>query len=383
MARRESVTLFVCGDVMTGRGIDQILPNRSRPRLYEPGVESAVEYVELAEKTHGRIPRNVNYSYVWGDSIEVLNRIAPDVRIANLETAVTASDEAAPKGINYRMHPANMPVLSAARLDCCVLANNHVLDWGQTGLRETIDTLRRANIRTVGAGHALAEAEAPAILSMADAGRALVFAYATSDSGAPASWAARDDRPGVNWLPDYSEVTVRRITVQVAAARHDGDIVIASIHWGSNWGFDIPSEHRAFAHALVDRAGVDVVYGHSSHHAKAVEVYQSHPIFYGCGDFINDYEGISGKEAYRDDLAVAYFPTLRLRSGELIRLTMAPLQIRRFRLQRPSATDHAWLTATLDREYRRFGGGVATRGDMLELIPQAPTSCNVRRDGIT
>lgn len=374
MSTRDSVTLFLCGDVMTGRGIDQILPHPSRPRLYEPVVASAVAYVELAEQTHGHIPRNAEYSYVWGDSIEVLNRIAPDVRIANLETAVTASDEAAPKGINYRMHPANTPVLSAARLDCCVLANNHVLDWGQTGLRETIDTLRRARIRPVGAGHTLAEAEAPAILPLAGAGHVLVFAYATPDSGVPASWAARGDRPGVNWLSDYSEATIRQLAAQVAAAKRTGDIVIASIHWGSNWGFQIPSEHRAFAHALIDRARVDVVYGHSSHHAKAIEVYQSRPIFYGCGDFINDYEGIGDKEAYRDDLALAYFPTLSVRSGELIRLTMAPLRIRRFRLQWPPTTDRAWLTATLDRECRRFGRGVARRGDMLALMPQRAVS---------
>ncbi|HEX7019665.1 MAG TPA: CapA family protein, partial [Gemmatimonadaceae bacterium] len=322
-----------------------------------------------AEKTHGFIPRAVDYSYVWGDAIDVLKRVAPDARIANLETAVTSSDEAAPKGINYRMHPANAELLSVAGLDCCVLANNHVLDWGHAGLCQTLETLERIGVRASGAGRTQAEAEAPAILPVNGVGRVLVFAYATPDSGVPASWAARRDRSGVNWLSDLSDASIRQIVARVTTIKRTGDVAIVSMHWGSNWGFEVPARHRAFAHALIDRARVDVVFGHSSHHAKAIEVYESRPIFYGCGDFLNDYEGIGGKEAFRDDLAVAYFPTLSVKSGELIRLTMAPLQIRRFRLQHASRSDRAWLATTLDRECRRFGRGVSRQDDMLELAP--------------
>jgi poly-gamma-glutamate capsule biosynthesis protein CapA/YwtB (metallophosphatase superfamily) len=84
---------------------------------------------------------------------------------------------------------------------------------------------------------------------------------------------------------------------------HEGDIVVASIHWGGNWGYRIPSAHIAFAHALIDKSQVDVIHGHSSHHPIGLEVYKGKLVIYGCGDFINDYEGISGcVVASKDDV---------------------------------------------------------------------------------
>src|SRR5438067_9326955 len=98
------VTLFVCGDVMLGRGIDQILPRPGNPALRESRVRDARTYVELAEESGGRIPRPVPYSWPWGDSLAVLDEVAPDVRVVNLETSITRSDEYAPgKGVHYRM----------------------------------------------------------------------------------------------------------------------------------------------------------------------------------------------------------------------------------------------------------------------------------------
>src|SRR5262245_236449 len=111
---------------MLGRGIDQILSHPSAPNLYEPAVTSALEYVALTERAHGAIPRGADDAYVWGDALEVLRRRNPAARIINLETSITTSDRPAPKGINYRMHPANIGVLTAAGIDCATLANNHV-----------------------------------------------------------------------------------------------------------------------------------------------------------------------------------------------------------------------------------------------------------------
>src|SRR5919109_2314684 len=162
MPGRERLTLFLCGDVMTGRGVDQILAHPSSPVLHEPLVRSALDYVELAEQANGPIPRPVDHAYVWGAALEVLARERPDVRIANLETSITTSSDHYPKGINYRMHPANAPVLGVPRIHCCALANNHVLDWGRAGLVETLEVLARAGIRTAGAGPDLGAARAPA-----------------------------------------------------------------------------------------------------------------------------------------------------------------------------------------------------------------------------
>ena len=158
-----AVTLFLCGDVMTGRGIDQILPHPGKPHLYEPYMRSALGYVAIAEQATGPIKQPVDFAYVWGDALAELDRVQPQARIINLETAVTAAEDAWPnKGIHYRMHPANVRCLAAAKVDCCALANNHVLDWGYRGLAETLAALRGAGIRTAGAGRDEAVAAAPA-----------------------------------------------------------------------------------------------------------------------------------------------------------------------------------------------------------------------------
>ena len=358
-------TLFLCGDVMTGRGVDQILPHPGSPRLYEPYTSSALDYVALAERAHGGIPRPVDYEYVWGDALAVLDRVRPDVRILNLETSVTRSEDAEPKGINYRMHPANLPVLKAARIDCCVLANNHVLDWGTAGLLETLESVASAGIQVAGGGRDLAAAQSPAILG-ARGTRVLVFAFGAPDCGIPEIWSAGRSRPGVHLLPDLEDATVDRIARLVTETKRSGDIAIASIHWGANWGYEIPRAHRRFAHALIDRCAIDVVHGHSSHHPKAVEVHHERPIFYGCGDFVNDYEGITGHERVRPDLVLMYFPTIDA-TGRLARLTMTPLQSYRFALRQPSGVDREWIRASLDRECRRFRVRVVLRGEDLAL----------------
>src|SRR5690606_24185118 len=114
------------------------------------------------------------------------------------------------------------------------------------------------------------------------------------------------------------------------------DVVVVSVHWGGNWGYAIPPAERAFAHALIDSGSVDVVHGHSSHHAKGIEVYRGKPILYGCGDFLNDYEGISGHERYRGDLSLMYFVTVG-RDRQLESLDIVVLEMHRFSLRHATA----------------------------------------------
>src|SRR4051812_14878763 len=121
--RGDLVTLFLCGDVMLGRGVDQILPHPGDPALLETYIRDARAYAELAEEAHGAIPRPVGFAWPWGEALAVLDEAAPDARVVNLETSVTRSDDFAPgKGVHYRMDPANLPCLTAARPDVCVLA---------------------------------------------------------------------------------------------------------------------------------------------------------------------------------------------------------------------------------------------------------------------
>jgi poly-gamma-glutamate capsule biosynthesis protein CapA/YwtB (metallophosphatase superfamily) len=364
MPSPSAITIFMCGDVMTGRGIDQILPWPSVPHIFESYVRDARGYVELAEDASGPLPKPAGFSYVWGDALDVLTRLVPDVRLINLETAVTESEEYWPhKGINYRMHPRNVPAITAAGIDVCALANNHVLDWGFTGLAETLATLKGAGIGTAGAGRNLDEAAAPAIVTVEGKGRVLVFACGDESSGIPAEWEATAAAPGVHFLRDLGDETVRAFAKQVRDVKEPGDIVIASIHWGGNWGYGIPREQTDFAHRLIDEAGVDIIHGHSSHHAKGIEVYRGKPVIYGCGDFINDYEGISGNERYRGELGLMYFVQMEPVSGKLAGLRMQPTVMKRFRVDGASQADALWLCDMLNREGRSFGTGVAMEND--------------------
>jgi poly-gamma-glutamate synthesis protein (capsule biosynthesis protein) len=392
----DHIKIFMCGDVMTGRGIDQVLPHPSNPGIYESYLKSARGYVKLAEEVSGPIQQPVSFAYIWGDALEELERAEPHTRLINLETSITTSNDYwKGKGINYRMHPQNIATLTAAGIDACALSNNHVLDWGYAGLSETLKSLKNINIKTAGAGRNISEAGAPAVLPVAggsiniktagagrnisEAGapavlpvaggsRVLVFAFGLTSSGIPLNWAAGNNRPGVNLLPDLGTKSVRRIQRKIQEVKRTGDIVVASIHWGGNWGYDISRKQMRFAHRLIDDGGVDIIHGHSSHHVKAVEVYRQRLILYGCGDFLNDYEGIGGYEEFRGDLSLMYFATVNSANGKLISLQMTPTRIRRFKVKRASSAEALWLMNTLNREGASFGTRVnLERDDRLTL----------------
>ncbi len=345
---------------MLGRGIDQILPHPCDPALHEPYVSSAKDYVDLAEQANGPIPRAVGPDYIWGVAPDELERAQPDARIINLETSITRCNDYEPKGINYRMSPENADTLAAAAIDCCTLANNHVIDWGRAGLLDTLATVRRLRIKTAGAGPTLAEATAPAVLDIPDKGRVLVYSFASTSSGVPQHWAATASTAGVNLLADLSDASAAAVCKRIALDQRAGDVVVVSIHWGPNWGYHIPRQQRRFAHKLIDDAGVSIVHGHSSHHAKGIEVYRDRLILYGCGDFLNDYEGIRGHEEFRGDLPLMYFAEVDGPSGNLVSLDMAPLHICNFQLVHPARSDVEFLQRTLDRECQTLGANVVT-----------------------
>ena len=364
------VTLFLCGDVMTGRGVDQVLPHPGDPELREAHARDAGVYVDLAERAHGPIPQPVSEDWPWGDALGMLEDIAPDVRVINLETSITASGEFAPgKAVHYRMSPGNVGCLSAARPDACALANNHVLDFGHRGLADTLAALSGAGLRAVGAGTDRDDARRAMPVPVPD-GRAVIVSCGTASAGIPADWAAAPGRPGVNRLPDLSPATADDVIGQVWAARQPGDVAVVSLHWGSNWGYRVDADQVRFARRLID-GGVDLVHGHSSHHPRPIQVYRGKLILYGCGDCIDDYEGITGHQAYRPDLRLLYFASVEADTGRLVVLTMAPMQARKMRLGQAPAADRQWLRAVLDRISRGFGTRVDLRPDgMLAVRPK-------------
>lgn len=357
------LSVFLCGDVMTGRGIDQILPDPVNPTLREDCVDDARTYVALAEKLNGPIPRRVDFSWPWGDVLPILEDFAPDIRLINLETAITSDGEFAPeKAVHYRMSPGNLGVLTVAHPDACALANNHIMDFGRQGFEDTLQALAEAGLRGVGAGRDAEEAGRPALLSVAGGQRVVFISVGMECSGIPRHWAATVSRPGVSFVPDLSNRSAAMIANQAQVLKRPGDIVVVSLHWGSNWGYRVDQGQVRFARRLID-GGIDIVHGHSSHHPRPIEVYRNKLILYGCGDAINDYEGIRGYEAYRDDLRLLYVASLESGSGKLAILHMLPMQTRNMRLQHTSSTDTRWLRSVLEHISRQFGTRVRVESD--------------------
>jgi len=359
------------GDLMLGRGIDQCMARHVDPALFEPVVRDARHYVQLAERRNGPISVPFSAQAPWGDALAWLQADAARLRIVNLETAITTSPgPCSGKAVHYRMHPANVRCLQAARIDACSLANNHVLDWGPAGLADTLQALRRSGIRSAGAGLNGRQAERPARLPLAAGAALLLFAWALPSSGVPLSWQAGDDQPGVALLERIDAVSLAHLQRCIDAQRRPGDRVMVSLHWGANWVEATPEAHRWLARRLIDQAGVDVVFGHSSHHPLPLELHNGRLILYGCGDLINDYEGLPAHGERRSDLVCLYGLELDAETGALCALELRPYQLRGFQLRLPALADREELAAQLGLASAPRGWCWQSRSDHWRLEPR-------------
>ena len=360
-ASRKIMKIFLCGDVMIGRGIDQILLYPSNPKIYEPFVKDARDYIKLAEKINVKINYPVSFDYIWGDAFQELEKENPNLRIINLETTINTSENFEPKGINYRMNPKNIEVLKVFKIDVACLANNHILDFKEEGLLETIKVLNKNRILTVGEGKNIKEAEKPVIISKNKNLRTLIFNYADVLSVVPSWWKAIEDKNGVNLISIYNlgnkrelEEVINVIKRNIQKYKKGNDFVIFSIHWGPNWGYKISEEERNFAYQLIEKAKVDLIFGHSSHHFKGVETYKEKLIIYGAGDFINDYEGIRDYEEFRGDLVLDYLVEIE-ETNKIDKLKLLPFRIKNFRLNYCNEKEIDWIFNVLKRESKIEG----------------------------
>ncbi len=222
-------------------------------------------------------------AYPWGDTLPVLRRA--DLRIANLECVLADGGAPEPgKVFTFRTDTKNVRSLAAAQIDVVSLANNHVLDYGADALREMLPALDRHGILHAGAGVDLDTARRPAVRRV---GPTAVGFVAFTDN--QPDWEARPGSPGVHYVPaEAGGARVAELLDLVRRTRARVQLLIVSAHWGGNWGSDAPAGHRALGRRLID-AGADVVFGHSPHIVRGVEVYRGRPVIYGAGDFVDDY----------------------------------------------------------------------------------------------
>ncbi len=224
-------------------------------------------------------------AYPWGDTLPVFQ--GADLRICNLECTLSERGEpwvATPKVFHFRSDAKNSAVLGAAHIDAVSLANNHAMDYGEEALVDTLTLLDEAAIQHAGAGRMFDEA-AQAATMVTSAGRIGLLAFTDNEP----AWEAASSQPGVYYVPvNLRDTRAIHLLERVRQTRAAVDFLIVSAHWGPNWGYVPPSEHVAFGHALID-AGADVVFGHSCHVCRGIEVYQRRPILHSTGNFIDDY----------------------------------------------------------------------------------------------
>lgn len=218
------------------------------------------------------------YSYPWGNTISLLKK--PDITLINLETTLTTQTLAVPKVFNFKASPSSVKTLQEANIDIVNLANNHVLDFGQKGLLETIDVLDSANIKHIGAGKNIQETQQPVILKK----NTISIGFIGYTDNEP-TWLATATNPGTNYIKVGDS---EKIKDSITKLRDTVDIIILSIHWGPNMREKPSQEFVHFAHEMIDM-GIDIIHGHSAHIFQGVEIYKNKLILYDTGDFVDDY----------------------------------------------------------------------------------------------
>jgi len=219
-----------------------------------------------------------NYVYPWGDMLETLKQ--HEVNIINLETTLTQHVKKIPKVFNFRADPDKIESLTEASIDLVCLANNHIRDFGDEGLIETIEVLDKAKIKHVGAGLTLQDARRPVVIEK-NGIKIGVIGWTDNESG----WKAGENKPGSNYIEVGDIASIKECIKEV---REKVDILIVTMHWGPNNRPRPTQDFQAFAHDMID-AGIDILHGHSAHIFQGVEVYKGKLIMYDTGDFVDDY----------------------------------------------------------------------------------------------
>lgn len=243
-------------------------------------------------------------------------RVAPllrsaDITFGNLEGPLTRRGEGArSKKYIFRSPPELVaPALAKAGFDVVSLANNHSMDYGVEGLRDTMQALIKAGIRHTGAGETLATAREAAWLE-ANGERVAVLAYSLTF---PEEFWATDTGPGSAFGHEH------QVRADIAAARKKGNVVLVSFHWGQEGTSELRDYQRKLGHAAID-AGATAVIGHHPHVLQGVERYGDGLILYSLGNFVF---GSYSADATRSAIAL-----LSIRNGRVTELTLHPINVK-------------------------------------------------------
>ena len=315
------ITIGLAGDVMIGRGVDAAISNKG-------------------------------YVYPWGDVLPLLRNM--DINIINLEAALTHSDKRVFKTFNFKATPDKIKTLTEASITAVNLANNHILDFSEEGLAETIQALDGANIKHVGAGMNEEEAQKPVLLSKKDI-RIGILGFTDNE----ARWKAGAFSSGTNYISIYSKEDCNKALIAIANLRKETDFVIVSIHWGPNMNQEPDRHFIDFAHSMIDQ-GADIIHGHSAHNFQGIEVYNHKLILYDTGDFVDDY---AVDPIFKNDHS--FFFKVTLSRERIEKLELIPVLISNYQANLATAKDFKWCIDRMQYLSAKFGTKMSDRGEVF------------------
>lgn len=227
---------------------------------------------------HNRIEQlalNKDYASIFNDFINVFQ--GNDLNITDLECPLTLSKDARPKtGPHQKAHPETIKVLKYAGIELAAMANNHVMDYGSVGARETLELCDRNGIETIGIGRSLEEA-AQAYSTVIKEKRIAIINYADNEF-----LTTPDGAYTCNPLDSV------RCFYDIKNVRGNHDFVIVIIHAGNEF-YELPAPRTKILYRYLVDLGADAIISHHTHAFSGYEVYNEKPIFYGLGNFLYDW----------------------------------------------------------------------------------------------
>jgi poly-gamma-glutamate synthesis protein (capsule biosynthesis protein) len=205
---------------------------------------------------------------------------AADLAMANLETALTERGAPVPgKPFTWRAHSGALDAVAGAGVDVVSMANNHAVDYGDVGLRDTLAAIAQSPIPVVGIGHDAAEAYAPEIFEVRGVKVAFVSASQVVEE-TTSYFAAGPGTPGI-----ASALPRTRILQSVREARQEADVVVAYMHMGLE-GFTCPGDEAIAAVRDLEAAGADVILGDHAHRVNGAGWVGDAYAHFGLGNFV-------------------------------------------------------------------------------------------------
>ena len=316
-----NITIGLAGDVMIGRGVNATI-------IYN------------------------GYTYPWGNMLPLLKNT--EINIINLETALTNSTKKVFKTFNFKATPDRIKTLTEAHITVANLANNHVLDFSEEGLFETIQTLNGAGIKYTGAGMNEKEAEKPVVLTKKN-NTLGVLGFTDNEPG----WKAGTYTSGINYIDISKKDDCNKALRDIAQLDKETDIVIVSIHWGPNMKAEPERDFIDFAHAMIAH-GADIIHGHSAHNFQGIEVYNHKLIFYDTGDFVDDYRV---DPVLKNDHS--FFFKVEASKQRIEKLVLIPVLISNDQVNLAIGEDYKWCIQRMQYLSAKFGTKVSDKGEVL------------------